>query len=93
MISIDSYHADTGMRRVLLQIPVESHRFLYDFLVQLRGIQQVQAVALPDGKAQVGNIQSFLITRDGDDVTVMDGLTQQLAVDDTGLRNVAAHQC
>ena len=75
---VDSYHSDARMRRMFLQILVERHGFLDDLLVYHRRIKQVQAVFLPDCKAQVSNVQPFLIAGNGDDVSIVDSLTQSL---------------
>ena len=72
---------------MLLQILVERHRLEYHFLVQLRGVQQVKPVVLPYSEAQMGNVEPRLLTGDGDDVAVVDGLAQQLAFANVRLRD------
>ena len=61
---------------MLLQILIESHRFLNDLFVYHRRIKQVQTVLLPYSKPQVGNIQSLLLAGDGNDVAIVDSLAQ-----------------
>ena len=65
------------MRGMFLQVLIERHGFLNDLFVYHRRIKQVQTILLPYGKTQVGNVQSFLITGDGNDVSIMDCLTQR----------------
>ena len=78
------------MRGMLLQILVEGHRFLNDLLVNHRCIKQVQTVLLPYGKPQVGNVQSLLLAGDGNDVAIVDSLTQGFrAAAQRTLRNIA----
>ena len=68
------------MRGMLLKILIERHRLLDHLLVQLRGIEQVEPVLLPDGKAQMGNVESGLVAGDGNDVAVVNGLTHRLCI-------------
>ena len=68
------------MSAVLLQILVERHWLFNHLLVQHRGIEQMQTVGLPYGKAEVGDIESRLLTGDGYDVAIIDDLTEQGAV-------------
>ena len=77
---VDSDDSDAGVRGMLREILAERHRLLDDLLVQLRGIEQMQSVLLPDGKAQMGNVETGLIAGDGYDVTIVDGLTHRLCV-------------
>ena len=38
------------MRRMLLEILPKRHRLFHHLVMQLRGIEQVQTVGMPDGK-------------------------------------------
>ena len=68
------------MRGMLLKILIERHGLLDHLLVQLRGIEQMEPVLLPDGKAQMGNVESRLVAGDGNDVAVVNGLTHRLCI-------------
>ena len=72
---VDSDDSDSCVRGMLLKILVERHRLFHHLLVQLRGIQQMEPVAAPHGKAEVGNVESGLVAGDGDNVAIMYGLT------------------
>ena len=50
---------------MLLHVLVERLRFFHHFLMQQRGIEQVQSVLAPHGKAQMGNVESGLVAGDG----------------------------
>ena len=62
---------------MLLHVFIERHGLQHDLLVQLRCIQQVQPVLLPNCKTKMGDIQSWLIARNGDDIAVVYSLSQQ----------------
>ena len=74
---------------MLFHILVERHGLLNDFLVQLRSIEQVQTVLAPHGKTEVGDVESFLVACDGDDITVLNGLTHQFRVFNSRLGDIA----
>ena len=65
---------------MLLQVAIERHRLHDHLMVQFRGIQQVKPVVLPYCKTQMDYIKPRLVAGDGNDVTVVDGLAQQLGV-------------
>ena len=65
------------MGTVLLQILVERHGLLHHFLVQHRGIEQMQLAVFPHGKAEMGDVETSLLAGDGNNVAIVDGLTQQ----------------
>ena len=46
------------MRGMLLQIAIERHRLLYHLMMQLRGVEQMQAILFPHSKAQMGYIEA-----------------------------------
>ena len=87
------------MGTVLLQILVERHGLLHHLLVQHRGIEQMQPVGLPYGKAEMGNVETSLFTGDGNDVTIFYGLTKQRLIlhhllrdiTETSTRNALLH--
>jgi hypothetical protein len=60
---------------MFLQILVEGHGFFDDLLVYHRRIKQMQTIFLPYGKPQVGDVQTFLVTGDGNDITIVNSLT------------------
>ena len=58
------------MRRMLLQILIERHGLYHHLVVQLRSIEQMQSDLAPEGKAQMGDIESGLIAGDGNDIAI-----------------------
>ena len=85
----DSHHPDARMRLMLLHILIERHRFLDHLLVNHRGIQQVEPVATPHGKAQMGNFEPLLVAGDGQYVAILHRLAQLRVVAQQALGNVA----
>ena len=77
------------MRRVLGEILSEGHGLLYHSLVQLRGIEQMESVVSPDGKPQVSDVKARLLTGDSDDITILDGLTQERGIGHIRLGDIA----
>ena len=49
----------------------------------------MQAVLAPHGKSQMGNVETFFITGDGDDVTIVYCIPKQTRVADCRLGNIA----
>ena len=74
---------------MFLKILRERHRFEHYLLVKHRGIKQMEPIVLPDGQAEVSDIEPFLLTGDGDDVAVAHSLAQQTAVRDDRLGDIA----
>lgn len=77
------------MRGVLLQILIERHGLEHHLLMQLRGIQQVKPIVFPYRKAEVRDVEPRLFAGDGDDIAVVDGLAQLLAVANGRFGNIA----
>ena len=71
---VDSDDSDARMRGMLLKILIERHRLLDHLLIQLRGIEQMQSVFVPHGKAQMGNVESGLVAGNGNDVAIVHSL-------------------
>ena len=65
---------------MLREILTESHGFLDHLLVQLRGVEQVQAIFLPYGKTQVGDVESGLVAGDGNDVAIVNSRTHGFGI-------------
>ena len=65
------------MGTVLLQILVERHGLLHHLLMQHRSIEQMQVAVFPHSKAKLGNVETCLLTGDGNDVAIIDDLTEQ----------------
>ena len=65
------------MGGMFLEILIEGHRLLDHLLVELGGIEQMELAVTPHGKAQMSDVEPFLITGDGDDVAVVDCLAHQ----------------
>ena len=80
VLIVESDNADAGVRGMLLEILVEGHGFLDHAVVQLRGVEQMETVAAPHGKAQVGDVETGLVAGDGDDVAVAHHLAHHLGV-------------
>ena len=57
--------------------------------MQLRGIEQVESVLLPYGKAQVGDLQPFFLAGNGNDITVLHRLPHQLGILDSKFGDIA----
>ena len=77
---VDSDDSDSSVRGMLLEILIERHRLLNDLLVQLRGVEQVEPVLLPDSKAQMGNVETWLFAGDGNDVAIVDCFAHRLCI-------------
>ena len=65
------------MGGMFLEILPQGHRLLDHLLVKLGGIEQMELTIAPDGESEVGDVETFLVTGDGDDITILDGLTHQ----------------
>ena len=72
----------------MLQVLEKRHRLLHHFLVQLGSVQQMQLSTFPNGKAKMGNIESFLITSDGDDISITHNLFQLSRIPNSTLRDI-----
>ena len=68
------------MSGMFLKILVKCHGLFHHPFVQLGGIEQVQTVLTPDGKSQMGNIQAFLVARNGNDVAIVNRFPQELGI-------------
>ena len=84
---VDSDDSDSSVRGMLLKILIERHRLFHHLLVQLRGIQQMESVFTPHGKAEVGDVETRLVADDGNDITIVYGLTHGWRVLDFRLGN------
>ena len=78
---IDSDDSDARMRGMLLEILIECHRLLDHLLMQLRGIQQMKSVVLPYSKSKMSNVETSLLTGDGNNITVFHGLAHGLRIE------------
>ena len=65
------------MGGMFLEILIEGHRLFDHLLVELGGIEQMELPVTPHGKAQVGDVEAFLVAGDGNDVAVVDCLAHQ----------------
>ena len=65
------------MGAVLLQVLIERHGLLDHLLMQHRGIEQMQVAVFPDRKTKMSDVETSLLTGDGNDVAIIDGLTEQ----------------
>ena len=77
------------MRRMLLQILIHGHGFDHHLVMQLRCVEQMQTVLAPEGKSQVGNVESGLVAGDSDDVAILDDCAQQFVIGHSLLGDIA----
>lgn len=70
---------------MFLHVSIEGERLYDDFLVYLRGIEQMECTSLPHGDADMRGVQSLLVGDDDDDVAVTDDVAQQAMVVELGL--------
>jgi hypothetical protein len=54
------YYPDAHLRRVLLHICAQQHRFFHHFFVYLRSVKHVQTVFVPYGYSYMARVKSFL---------------------------------
>ena len=65
---------------MLLQILIHRHGFDHHLVVQLRCVEQMQTILTPEGKTQVGDVESGLVAGDSDDVAILDDRAQQFVI-------------
>ena len=73
---------------MFLHVSIEGERLYDDFLVYLRGIEQMECTSLPHGDADMRGVQSLLVGDDDDDVAVADDTAQQAMVVELGFGDV-----
>ena len=90
LFGIQADDADAGLGGVLLHVVVECHGFQDDFLVDAAGVEQVEfAVLAPDCQANMGDVETCPIRRDGKDVAIVNAVEHIAAVPYPFLRYVA----
>ena len=65
---------------MLLQILIHGHGFDDHLVVQLRCVEQMQTVLAPEGKAQMGDVESGLVACDSNDVAILDHRAKQFVI-------------
>ena len=77
------------MGGMFLKILIECHRLFDHLLVKLGGVEQMELAIAPHSESEMGDVEPFLLTSDGDNVAIFDSLAHQGYITRQALGNIS----